>query len=123
MARVKKSRSMRGKLGKTGSKETMKEQNKARKSSSTRRFVTKKSKERKEQAHKKLDRLGLLPEKQEVGPVERPRRFVYVKPVDENEEQAKKIAAAEAAALAKGINPDSEELSVDEVLSAFSEDH
>jgi hypothetical protein len=53
MARVKKSRSMRGKLGKTGSKEMMKEQNKARKASSTRRFVTKKAKERKEQAHKK----------------------------------------------------------------------
>ncbi|MGJ8648520.1 MAG: hypothetical protein ACSHXJ_16640 [Marinomonas colpomeniae] len=123
MARVKKSRSMRGKLGKTGSKEAMKEQNKARKSSSTRRFATKKSKERKEQAHKKLDRLGLLPEKQEAGAVVRPRRFVFVKPIDENEEQAKKVAAAEAAALAKGINPDSEELSVDEVLSAFTEGH
>ena len=115
MARVKKSRSMRGKLGKTGSKEMMKEQNKARKASSTRRFVTKKSKERKEQAQKKLERLGLLPEKEaEVAPV-RPRRFVYVKPVDEKAEQAK------AEEKANNIDSDSEDLSLDELLSAFSE--
>ncbi|NVK75515.1 MAG: hypothetical protein HWE24_18745 [Oceanospirillaceae bacterium] len=118
MARVKKSRSMRGKLGKTGSKEMMKEQNKARKSSSTRRFVTKKSKERKEQAQKKLERLGLLPEKEvEVSPV-RPRRFVFVKPADEKVEQAK----LEAMENSDSIENDSEELSVDELLSAFTED-
>jgi hypothetical protein len=119
MARVKKSRSMRGKLGKTGSKEAMKEQNKARKASSTRRFATKKAKERKEQAHKKLDRLGLLPAKEETGSVVRPRRFVFVKPVDEKEEQAKK--EAEAIKLTNGINTETEDLSVDELLSAFNE--
>ncbi|MFT2099710.1 hypothetical protein ACMUMQ_15365 [Marinomonas sp. 2405UD66-6] len=120
MARVKKSRSMRGKLGKTGSKEMMKEQNKARKASATRRFATKKAKERKEQAHKKLERLGLLPAKEEAAPAVRPRRFVFVKPVDEKEEKAKK--EAEAMKLSNGINPDTEELSVNELLSAFSEE-
>ncbi|MBU1296032.1 MULTISPECIES: hypothetical protein [Marinomonas] len=115
MARVKKSRSMRGKLGKTGSKEMMKEQNKARKSSPTRRFVTKKSKERKEQAHKKLERLGLLPEKEAGAAPVRPRRFVFVKPVDEKAEQA------EAMENVNNIDTDSEDLSLDELLSAFTE--
>lgn len=115
MARVKKSRSMRGKLGKTGSKEMMKEQNKARKSSSTRRYVTKKSKERKEQAHKKLDRLGLLPEKETGAAPVRPRRFVFVKPVDEKTEQA------EALNQTANVDTDSEDLSLDELLSAFTE--
>ncbi|TYL47888.1 hypothetical protein [Marinomonas sp. IMCC 4694] len=116
MARVKKSRSMRGKLGKTGSKEMMKEQNKARKSSSTRRFVTKKSKERKEQAHKKLERLGLLPEKEAGASVVRPRRFVFVKPA------AEKKAMEEAEALENAhTESDSEDLSLDELLSAFTE--
>ncbi|AWY00706.1 hypothetical protein A8139_12515 [Marinomonas primoryensis] len=118
MARAKKSRSMRGKLGKTGSKEQMKEQNKARKASSTRRFATKKSKERKEQAHKKLDRLGLLPEKDAAPAAGRPRRFVFVKPVDEAAEQAK----AEAMAKSNDIDTDSEDLSLDELLSAFTEE-
>lgn len=116
MARVKKSRSMRGKLGKTGSKEMMKEQNKARKSSSTRRFVTKKSKERKEQAHKKLERLGLLPEKESGALAVRPRRFVFVKPV------AEKTELEEAEALENAsTESDSEDLSLDELLSAFTE--
>lgn len=115
MARVKKSRSMRGKLGKTGSKEMMKEQNKARKASSTRRFVTKKSKERKEQAHKKLERLGLLPEKDAGAAPVRPRRFVFVKPVDEKAEEAKIEKES------NNVDTDSEELSVDELLSAFTE--
>ncbi len=119
MARVKKSRSMRGKLGKTGSKEAMKEQNKARKASSTRRFTTKKSKERKEQAHKKLERLGLLPEKEEASTPVRPRRFVYVKPVDEKEEQAKK----DAEKLVNGVNTESQNLSTDELLFAFTEEN
>ncbi|BDX02899.1 MAG: hypothetical protein ACPGRG_09470 [Marinomonas sp.] len=116
MARVKKSRSMRGKLGKTGSKEMMKEQNKARKSSSTRRFVTKKAKERKEQAHKKLERLGLLPEKEAGAAPVRPRRFVFVKPVDEKAEQAKSDLLEASTA-----DTDSEDLSLDELLSAFTE--
>ena len=115
MARVKKSRSMRGKLGKTGSKEMMKEQNKARKSSSTRRFVTKKAKERKEQAHKKLDRLGLLPEKEAGAAPVRPRRFVFVKPVDEKAEQAETLD------LTANVDAESEDLSLDELLSAFTE--
>ena len=115
MARVKKSRSMRGKLGKTGSKEMMKEQNKARKASSTRRFVTKKSKERKEQAHKKLERLGLLPEKDAGAAPVRPSRFVFVKPVDEKPEAAKIDVET------SNIDTDSEDLSVDELLSAFTE--
>ncbi|MBJ7539981.1 hypothetical protein [Marinomonas transparens] len=118
MARVKKSRSMRGKLGKTGSKELLKEQNKARKASSTRRFATKKAKERKEQAHKKLDRLGLLPAQEEAKAPVRPRRFVFVKPVDEKEEEAKKAALLEQ----ESIENDSEDLSTDELLSAFSEE-
>lgn len=116
MARSKKSRSMRGKLGKTGSKEQMKEQNKARKASSTRRFATKKSKERKEQAHKKLERLGLLPEKDATPVAGRPRRFVFVKPVDEKAEQA------EALEMANNIDTESEDLSLDELLSAFTEE-
>ncbi|MBR7889942.1 hypothetical protein J9B83_13570 [Marinomonas sp. A79] len=117
MARAKKSRSMRGKLGKTGSKEMMKEQNKARKSSATRRFVTKKSKERKDQAHKKLERLGLLPATEAGAVPERPRRFVYVKPVDENTEKEKAAALENTNA----IDSDSEDLSLDELLSAFTE--
>lgn len=116
MARVKKSRSMRGKLGKTGSKEMMKEQNKARKASKTRRFVTKKTKERKEQAHKKLDRLGLLPEKDTTPVSGRPRRFVFVKPVDASEEKAKADALENT-----NSDFDSDELSLDELLSAFTE--
>ncbi|WP_417528470.1 hypothetical protein [Marinomonas shanghaiensis] len=116
MARVKKSRSMRGKLGKTGSKEMMKEQNKARKASSTRRFVTKKAKERKEQAHKKLERLGLLPEKEAGAAPVRPRRFVFVKPVDEKAEQAKTEAQS------KELDTGSDDLSLDELLSAFTEE-
>lgn len=120
MARTKKSRTMRGKLGKTGSKEMMKEQNKARKASSVRRFATKKAKARKEQAHKKLERLGLLPEKEEATVATRPRRFVFVKPVDE-EQEAKKAAALKI--KQQGIDPDTETLSTDELLSAFSEEH
>lgn len=117
MARTKKSRSMRGKLGKTGSKEMMKEQNKARKSSSTRRFKVKKSKERKEQANKKLDRLGLLPVKEAAQAVARPRRFVFVKPKEEKEPEFIKPT------LTSGINQETEDLSVDELLSAFSEEN
>ncbi|BFM48320.1 hypothetical protein [Marinomonas sp. THO17] len=115
MARVKKSRSMRGKLGKTGSKEMMKEQNKARKASSVRRFTTKKAKQRKEQAHKKLERLGLLPEKEEAVQTVRPRRFVFVKPDSEKPQDNKAFNTA--------IDSDSEDLSVDELLSAFTEEN
>lgn len=117
MARTKKSRSMRGKLGKTGSKEMMKEQNKARKASPTRRFKVKKSKDRKEQAHKKLERLGLLPEKDAAQPAARPRRFVFVKPQEEKAEEPVK------AKNATGINTETEELSVEELLSAFTEEN
>ncbi|MCB5160363.1 hypothetical protein [Marinomonas algarum] len=115
MARAKKSRSMRGKLGKTGSKELMKEQNKARKASSTRRFVTKKSKERKDQAHKKLERLGLLPVKEEGAAPTRPRRFVFVKPADDTAQQAEAMDAVST------TEAESEDLSLDELLSAFTE--
>ncbi|MBJ7556899.1 hypothetical protein [Marinomonas spartinae] len=117
MARTKKSRSMRGKLGKTGSKEMMKEQNKARKASSTRRFVVKKSKERKEQAHRKLERLGLLPEQEAPQPATRPRRFVFVKPQEAKQDEPVKTVNA------SGINSDTEELTVDELLSAFTEEN
>jgi len=115
MARVKKSRSMRGKLGKTGSKEMMKEQNKARKASSVRRFATKKSKQRKDQAHKKLERLGLLPEKEEAVPATRPRRFVFVKPEAEKPSEPTKVS--------ESLQSDREDLSVDELLSAFTEEN
>ena len=115
MARLKKSRSMRGKLGKTGSKEAMKEQKKARKASASRRFVTKKAKERKEQAYKKLERLGLLPEKEEAIAPARPRRFVFVKPkkiedVSEHDENSKDAT-------------DLPEPSVDDLISEFTESH
>lgn len=113
MARMKKSRSMRGKLAKTGTKEMMKEQNKARKASSPRRFEAKKAKQRKEQAHKKLERLGLLPEPEVEEIMPRPRRFVYVKPEEQNQKQAKKQTPE--------INKESEELSLDELLDAFTE--
>lgn len=115
MARVKKSRSMRGKLGKTGSKEMMKEQNKARKASSPRRFAAKKAKQRKDQAHKKLERLGLLPEKEEAQQPVRPRRFVYVKPESEKQQDDKVSDVV--------VNSDNEDLSVDELLSAFTEEN
>lgn len=116
MARVKKSRSMRGKLGKTGSKEMMKEQNKARKDSPTRRFVVKKSKQRKEQAHKKLERLGLLPETEVAQPAQRPRRFVFEKPQEERAEDKNAVKTNAS------LNTESEDLSVDELLSAFTEE-
>jgi hypothetical protein len=67
---------------------------------------------------KKLDRLGLLPEKDAAPAAGRPRRFVFVKPVDEAAEQAK----AEAMAKSNDIDIDSEDLSLDELLSAFTEE-
>lgn len=110
MARIKKTRTMRGKLGKTGTKEMMKEQKKAQKSKEVRRFHSKKVKLRKEQAQKKLARLGLLPEVVEVKPVQRARRFIYVAPIVANEAQP---------ALAAKI--ETTELTVDDLMSAFTE--
>lgn len=110
MARLKKSRSMRGKLGvKTGSKEMMKEQKKARKSKEISRFQVKKAKQRKDQAHKKLSRLGLLPEDVIVAPEPRPRRFTM--PVKEAPVQKAKAPVAS----------DNDSLSTQELLDAFAE--
>lgn len=83
MARVKKSRSMKGKLGQTGTKEMHKEQKKARKAASPSRFDAKKEKQRKEQAKRKLERLGLLPEPEEVQQKVRPKRFTFTPKVEE----------------------------------------
>ncbi|GAB3475884.1 hypothetical protein [Marinomonas epiphytica] len=117
MARLKKSRTMRGKLGKTGSKEMMKEQNKARKSSSLRKFAAKKAKTRKEQAHRKLERLGLLPEQeQEAAPV-RPRRFVFEAPKKETEENKQPVQSTSTTKQSS----ESDELTMDDLLSAFTE--
>ena len=81
MARVKKSRTLKGKLGKTGSKEQLKEQRKAQKAATPRAFTAKKAKQRKLQAVRKLERLGLAkPEESKVA-APRPRRFVYEAPV------------------------------------------
>lgn len=84
MSRVKKSRSMKGKLGKTGTKEMLKEQKKARKAASPSRFDAKKAKQRKDQAHRKLERLGLLPEKEAEQPKVRPKRFTFTPKVEES---------------------------------------
>jgi len=109
MARTKKSRTMRGKLGKTGSKEQMKEQKKAQKSKSIRRFQTKKSNQRKDQAQKKLERLGLAPAVEEAVNPPRARRFTFVsKTVEKEEEQVIETAI-------------SNELSMSDLVDAFTE--
>ncbi len=110
MARSKKTRTMRGKLGKTGTKEMMKEQRKAQKSKEPSRYHVKKSQLRKEQAHKKLERLGLLPEVEETTVAARPRRFTYVPPVVEK--------APEEVVQEKN---NTEELTTNDLMSAFSE--
>ncbi|CUB03560.1 hypothetical protein [Marinomonas fungiae] len=84
MSRVKKSRSMKGKLGKTGTKEMLKEQKKARKAASPSKFDAKKAKQRKDQAHRKLERLGLLPEKESEQPKVRPKRFTFTPKVEDS---------------------------------------
>jgi len=111
MARSKKTRTMRGKLGKTGTKEMMKEQRKAQKSKEPRRFHVKKSQLRKDQAQKKLVRLGLLPEADDKKPVQRPRRFTYVPPVVEQ--------APEDIVVQEENN--TEELTTNDLMNAFSE--
>ncbi|MCZ2722237.1 hypothetical protein O1D97_11455 [Marinomonas sp. 15G1-11] len=111
MARSKKSRTMRGKLGKTGTKEMMKEQRKAQKSKEPRRFHVKKAHLRKEQAQKKLTRLGLLPEVQEAKPTVRPRRFTFVAPVTE---------VAVDTVIAEEENQ-TDELTTNDLMNAFSE--
>ncbi|MFT2112412.1 hypothetical protein [Marinomonas sp. 2405UD68-3] len=111
MARSKKTRTMRGKLGKTGTKEMMKEQRKAQKSKELRRFHVKKSQLRKEQAQKKLARLGLLPEVEDKAPAQRPRRFTYVPPVMEKESE--NIESQEES--------NTEELTTNDLMNAFSE--
>lgn len=108
MSRLKKSRSMKGKLGKTGTKEMLKEQKKARKAASPSRFDAKKAKQRKEQAHKKLDRLGLLPEKEVEQPKVRPKRFTFTPKVED--------AASKQAEQTK-----SENLVKNDLLDAFTE--
>jgi hypothetical protein len=110
MARSKKTRTMRGKLGKTGSKEMMKEQKKAQKSKEPRRFHTKKAQLRKEQAQKKLARLGLLPEVAESAAPVRPRRFTFVAPKTETVE-----------AVIVAVEEQSEDLSVNDLMDAFTE--
>ncbi len=102
---------MRGKLGKTGTKEMMKEQRKAQKSKEPRRFHVKKSQLRKEQAQKKLSRLGLLPDVADAKPAVRPRRFTYVAPVTEVAVEA--VIAQEESST--------EELTTNDLMNAFSE--
>lgn len=109
MARTKKSRTMRGKLGKTGSKEQMKEQKKALKSKEVSKFHSKKNKLRKEQAQKKLVRLGLAPETEEVVQATRPRRFTFVP------KQTEEVIVEEKS------KEESNELSVDDLMDAFTE--
>lgn len=108
MARTKKSRTMRGKLGKTGSKEQLKEQRKAQKSKTLRRFEAKKKNQRKEQAQRKLERLGLAPPQEEVAVPVRPRRFTFM-PKDETLE----VETTEQV--------ESNELTVSDLMDAFSE--
>lgn len=84
MSRLKKSRSMKGKLGKTGTKEMLKEQKKARKAATPSRFDAKKAKQRKDQAQRKLERLGILPEKEVEQPKVRPKRFTFTPKVEES---------------------------------------
>ncbi|KJZ12491.1 MAG: hypothetical protein ACPGUE_01620 [Marinomonas sp.] len=110
MARTKKSRTMRGKLGKTGSKEQMKEQKKALKSKGVSKFHSKKNKLRKEQAQKKLVRLGLAPEVEEAVQAPRPRRFTYVPKKTEQETPVQEKS-----------NEESNELSVNDLMDAFTE--
>ena len=113
MARSKKTRTMRGKLGKTGSKEMLKQQRKALKSKEERRFHSKKTKLRKEQAQKKMSRLGLLPAEAETKPAPRARRFTFVPPVVEQVEDIKDDRL--------DLDTDSAELSVNELMFAFTE--
>ena len=110
MARTKKSRTMRGKLGKTGSKEQMKEQKKAHKSKEVSKFHSKKNKLRKEQAQKKLVRLGLAPEVEEAAAAPRPRRFTFVP----------KQTEADIIPQEKTVE-ESNELSVNDLMDAFTE--
>lgn len=87
MSRSKKTRSLKGKLGKTGTKEMMKEQKKARKAATPSRFDAKKVKQRKLQAQRKLERLGIAPEAEAPVTVVRPKRFTFspVKPTQSAE--------------------------------------
>ncbi|WP_067099579.1 hypothetical protein [Marinomonas atlantica] len=111
MARVKKSRSMKGKLGQTGTKEMHKEQKKARKAANPTRFDAKKEKQRKEQAKKKLERLGLLPEPEAVQQKVRPKRFTFTPKVDET---AKKVDTNKV---------NEEDTVVNDLLDAFTEEN
>ncbi|RDL45959.1 hypothetical protein DN730_02640 [Marinomonas piezotolerans] len=111
MSRSKKSRSLKGKLAKTGTKEMMKEQKKARKAASpTSRFDAKKIKQRKEQALRKLERQGLLPEPEAPEPKVRPKRFTFTPKPSE-------IKAKSSTSSVK----DSEELTQEELLDALTE--
>ena len=110
MSRMKKSRSMKGKLGKTGTKEMLKEQKKARKAASPSRFDAKKTKQRKEQAQRKLGRLGLLPEAEKVEPKVRPKRFTFTPKVAE-------------ATVAEAPEKNAEQLVKSDLLDALTEEH
>ncbi len=110
MSRSKKSRSLKGKLGKTGTKEMMKEQKKARKAASPSRFDAKKVKQRKVQAQRKLERLGMAPEAEVPVAKVRPKRFTFT--------TAKPSQEAE---LSKAESQDNEQLSKEELLAALTE--
>lgn len=113
MSRLKKSRSLKGKLSKTGTKEMLKEQKKARKAASPSRFDAKKAKQRKEQSQRKLERLGIAPEATpEVSKV-RPKRFTFTPKVDQ-------VPAKEATETASTAQDD-HTLSDNELLDAFTE--
>lgn len=110
MSRLKKSRSLKGKLAKTGTKEMLKEQKKARKAASPSRFDAKKAKQRKEQAQRKLQRQGLLPEVEAEAPKVRPKRFTFTPKVEEPEVQVEEVEATD-------------EVTVDDLLDAFTEEN
>lgn len=112
MSRSKKSRSLKGKLSKTGTKEMLKEQKKARKAASPSRFDAKKAKQRKEQSQRKLERLGLAPDAASEAPKVRPKRFTFTPKVD---------AQQATQAPAEVVDQDDIEISSNELLDAFTE--
>ena len=112
MSRSKKTRSLKGKLGKTGTKEMMKEQKKARKAATPSRFDAKKTKQRKLQASRKLDRLGLSKEPEAVEQKVRPKRFTFTQPVKE----ADSLTNSDSQSVA-----DSDELTKEDLLAALTE--
>lgn len=110
MSRLKKSRTLKGKLGKTGTKEMLKEQKKARKAATPSKFLAKKAKQRKDQAARKLERLGLAPEPVAAQQKVRPKRFIFT-PKTEGSEVTQQQYDSEM----------SSEVSANDLLNALTE--